>query len=540
MRRNKKFALVFTGVLLACMAVASAAGAKVLLVGTYKGIHGQYKTIQAAANAAKPGDWILIGPGDYKTSSYASPKGHADVPAAILLDKPLVFVRGMNRNKVIIDGTKPGTPVCSKKPSAQNYGPKYDGGRAGLNGIEVWEADNVWVQNLTTCNFTSGTGDTGNEIWWNGGAGGGKIHGKDFVASYLNATSTFFDGEKTAATYGLFSSDFTGGIFDHDYASNFNDAGYYIGGCNDECNQTIENSQSEFNALGYSGTNAGGSMLFEHNVFDNNQDGFDTNSQNNSDWPSPQDGACPTGVKPQISGAPTCWILYKNVFRDNDNPNVPAAGSAAAGPVGTGVSIEGRDDTVMDNTFTNDGAWGVVFEPYPDDGTPPADVIKAGDDCHGGTMNYNLLGFETVRCMYDDWGNALIGNTFTNDGYFGNPSNGDAAELTLLGGEPINCYADNTDTDGNFTSSPANLEQTNAQCGTVTPSTSTGDGNNTFLVQAACDTEALGPGFCPVGDPGYPRVTKVVMHPLPKRLPTMRDPCQGVPANPWCSRKKKT
>ena len=44
-------------------------------VGTYKGVHGQYTTIQAAANAAKPGDWILIGPGDYKTSSTEAPKG---------------------------------------------------------------------------------------------------------------------------------------------------------------------------------------------------------------------------------------------------------------------------------------------------------------------------------------------------------------------------------------------------------------------------------------------------------------------------------
>ena len=35
--------------------LASGASAKVLLVGTYKGIHGQYTTIQAAVNAAKPG-----------------------------------------------------------------------------------------------------------------------------------------------------------------------------------------------------------------------------------------------------------------------------------------------------------------------------------------------------------------------------------------------------------------------------------------------------------------------------------------------------
>jgi hypothetical protein len=517
----------------------SGAAAKVLRVGTYKGVPGQYTTIQAAADAARPGDWILIAPGDYKTSSYSAPKGHPDVPAGILLKRSFVFVRGMSRSKVIVDGTKPGTPPCSSKPSAQNYGPSYSGGHAGLNGIEVWEANNVWVQNLTTCNFLGGTGETGNEIWWNGGAGGGVIHGKNYLGSYLSATSTFFHGERTAATYGIFSSDFDGGVFDHDYASNFDDSGFYIGGCNSNCNQTMENSQSEYNALGYSGTNSGGSMLIAHNVFDQNQDGFDTNAQNNSDWPSPQDGACPAGVKPRIAGAPTCWILYANTFENNNNPNVPALGSAAAGPVGTGASLEGRDDTVMDNRFIDNKAWGVVFQPYPDTGTPPANVIAAGMDCHGGTMHYNLLGIDSIRCMYDDWGNVLIGNTFTGNGSYGNTSNGDFAEITLLGGEPLNCYSGNTDTGGTLTSSPANLQTTNAQCGAINANTSTGDVNEPFLLQAACDTEALGPGFCPAGEPGYPRMTKVVMHPLPHDLPSMSNPCRGVPRNPWCPVRRR-
>jgi hypothetical protein len=519
--------------------LASAATAKVLLVGTYKGIRGQYATLQAAVDAARPHDWILVAPGDYKTSSYRSPKGHPDVPAGILITKSLIFIRGMSRSGVVIDGTKPGTPKCSSAPAAQNHGPRLNGGHAGLNGIEVYEANDVWVQNLTTCNFLGGTGETGNEDWWNGGAGGGRIRGHDFIGSYLSATSTYFDkSERTNATYGIFSSDFNGGVFDHDYTSNFNDSGFYIGACNSQCNQTLENSQAEYNALGYSGTNSGGSMLIAHNVFDNNQDGFDTNAQNNSDWPSPQDGACPAGVKPQIAGAPTCWILYDNTFANNDNPNVPALGSAAAGPVGTGASLEGRNDTVMDNKFINNGAWGVVFQPYPDLGTPPANVIAAGMDCHGGTMNYNLLGFQTVRCLYDDWGNALIGNTFTNNGYYGNPSNGDFAELTLLGGEPLNCYSGNTDTGGTLTSSPANLQTTNAQCGAVNSNTSAGDNNTPFLLQAACDTEALGPGVgCVNGTPGYPRMTKVVMHRLP-HLPSMTNPCKGVPANPWCRARK--
>ena len=38
---------------------------RVLRVGTFNGISGQFRTIQAAVNAANPGDWILVGPGDY-------------------------------------------------------------------------------------------------------------------------------------------------------------------------------------------------------------------------------------------------------------------------------------------------------------------------------------------------------------------------------------------------------------------------------------------------------------------------------------------
>ena len=60
-------------VLLASLVVAAAfAGSPSLAgsvhvwrVGTYRGISGQFRTIQAAVDAARPGDWILVAPGDY-------------------------------------------------------------------------------------------------------------------------------------------------------------------------------------------------------------------------------------------------------------------------------------------------------------------------------------------------------------------------------------------------------------------------------------------------------------------------------------------
>ena len=64
MRRG--FLLGLVGLALLCL--PALASGRVLLVGTYHGIKGQYSSIEAAVDAAKANDWILIGPGDYKTT----------------------------------------------------------------------------------------------------------------------------------------------------------------------------------------------------------------------------------------------------------------------------------------------------------------------------------------------------------------------------------------------------------------------------------------------------------------------------------------
>ena len=234
---------------LACAVLApsaTAAAPRVLRVGTYHGIRGQYRTIQAAVDAAKPNDFILVAPGDYKTTSYRIVKGvNTSFPAGVLITKPDLTIRGMNRNSVIVDGTRSG-PACTAAPADQNFGARTASGPSGLNGIMIWKADDVTVENLTACNFLGGSDQAGNEIWWNGGAGGGAIGGWGFVGSYLNATSSFFGATKSepnpetsAAEYGIFSSDWDGGSWTHTYASDMNDSGYYIGACQQLCNQVI-------------------------------------------------------------------------------------------------------------------------------------------------------------------------------------------------------------------------------------------------------------------------------------------------------------
>ena len=509
------------------LAVAGGASARVLRVGTYHGVKGQYATIQAAVKAAHPGDWILIGPGDYKTSPSAigAPQGHSELPAGVLITKPRLHIRGMDRNTVIVDGTKPGSAVCSRAGSAQNFGRSSPGSKpSGLNGLMVYKAANVSIENLTACNFLGGSQSAGNEIWWNGGDGSGKIGGHGFYGAYLSTTSTYLKGQSkagefSAAQYGVFSSNWSGGTWDHIYASNFNDSGFYIGACQQVCNQTLNHAHAQFNALGYSGTNSGGRLLIENSEFDHNEDGFDTNSQN-ADEPAPQNGACPAGVKPPVAGAPTCWVFFHNYVHDNNNPNVPAAGSAAQGPVGTGMSVAGgRNDTIMGNTFTHNNAWGLILVPYPDQGGP----------CLGGTPN----GLGAGSCLFDGWGVNVIGNRFGANGGYGHPSNGDFQKVNIQSGHPGDCYSGNTEMGGGALgpASTAAAQAANADCGTA--SAPAGSTDPSFLNEVLCDSGSS----CAPGTGPYPHATKIVMHRLAKQ-PTMKAPCAGVPGNPWCTRRR--
>jgi hypothetical protein len=499
-------------------------------VGTFDGKAGQYSTIQSAVNAAVPGDWILVAPGDYHEDADMTtpPTGEALTESGfggVLITTSDLHLRGMNRNTVIVDGTKPNNNgACSSNPSDQNYGyvPPSSSNAYGRNGIVVYKANNVSIDNLTVCNFLSGSLDTGNGVWWNGGADSETIGLKGYEGSYLSATDTFFNGEQTAGTYGIFSSDSAGPASWSDiYANNQNDSGMYVGACQQQCDITIDKAWMENNALGYSGTNSGGAIVIEHSQFDNNEDGLDTNSALYGDPPAPQNGACPKNGVSKITKTHSCWVLYDNLFENNNNINTPRAGSAAAGPTGTGLTISGgTNDTIMDNTFKNNGAWGMLFVPYPS-----GNVAEYNQSCTGtGGVENALFG-----CVYDPKNDALLHNTFVNDGYFGNASNSDFGQITLSGGEPSNCFIGNKAPQGSY---PTNLATVQPKCGVKTKGSNTG---GALFDQVLCDT---GYGSCTTGM-NYPQPTGVVLDKLPtKQLATMPNPCKGVPSNMWCKNGK--
>ena len=514
--------------LIAAVAGAAPAAARVLHVGRYNGSTGSYKTIQQAVNAASPGDWILIGPGDYKdplTTVPTGPKGDDRAGAAVLLTKPGVHIRGMDRNGVVLDGTKPGAPQCSSAAADQNLGPLDEHGvPTGRNGLIVFKAEGTSVENLTACNFLNGSHGGGDEIWFDGGGASGTQQLGSWRGAYLSATSTYYAGKTSPfVSYGIYTSNTFGpGLFTQVYANNGADSAFYIGACPD-CNTILDHAHAQNSDLGYSGTNSGGHLIVQNSEFDNNMSGFVTNSQNNDDAPSPQDGACPKdGTGP--TGTHSCWLFTKNSVHDNNNPNVPTTGTAEPAPTGSGVVIAGgRNDTVSGNKIYNNGAWGVLLAPYPATEEPPAVA-----HCEGGVGTT----FEgKAVCYFDDWGNEVTNNTLTNNGFFGNQANVDLAELSSLE-NPGNCWHGNVNTAGAVTSEPKAIQSPpHSECGIPDSGESLA---SPLGAQVACDTGFF--GECPsTAVANYPKKTKVVLQPMPSQT-TMPNPCAGVPRNTWCPR----
>jgi hypothetical protein len=186
--------------------------------GVTRSVPTDYPTIQAAVDAAEPGDLILLDRGVYRES--------------VDVGTPGLTIRGVDRDEVIIDG-------------------EFE--RA--NGIQVLFTDGVVVENLTTRNHTL------NGVFWSGVRG--------YRASYVTA---YNNGD-----YGIYAFDSGDGLFEHSYASGSPDASYYIGQCN-PCDAVITDSIGQYSGLGYSGSNASTSLYIVNNVFSHNGTGMAPNS----------------------------------------------------------------------------------------------------------------------------------------------------------------------------------------------------------------------------------------------------------------------
>jgi hypothetical protein len=254
-----------------------------------------YTSIATATTAAQNGDWILVWPGTYKeTVTVDSSRGLTSG----------LHVRGMNRNRVILDGK----------------------GLSG-SGFHVQGVNNTWVENMTGQNFSV------NAFYWTGVDG----YWGNYLTGYNNGD------------YGIYAYDSTcsGKLYctlAHDYGSWNADSGIYIGGCRD-CHAVIVDSKAEKNAIGYSGTNAGGELYIIDSEWTHNATGLVPNTLHSEPDP-PQSGV----------------TIVDNYIHDNNDSDIPGSGITALAPVGYGVDLAGGSENIVrGNLFVNEKHAGVTM-----------------------------------------------------------------------------------------------------------------------------------------------------------------------------------
>ncbi len=233
---------------------------------------------------------MLISPGVYREE--------------VLVTTPFLTIRGIDRNAVILDGEF-----------------------TRANGINVVEADGVAVENMTARHYLL------NGFFWSGVFG--------FRGSYLTA---YNDG-----AYGIFAYDSQYGQVDHSYASGHPDSGFYIGQCR-PCHAVITDVLAENNALGFSGTNAGGDLFVINSEWRDNLSGIVPNTLDSEENPPQRDA-----------------VIAGNYVHDNDNPDAPTH-PLQYPSFGIGILITGgRGNLVTQNLVEDHDAFGIAVLPNLDE-----------------------------------------------------------------------------------------------------------------------------------------------------------------------------
>ena len=282
--------------------------------GVTRNVPDQYPTIQAAVDAAIPGDLILIQPGVYREE------------VAVTTDS--LTLRGVDRNAVILDG-------------------EFTRG----NGITV-TADGVAIENMTARSYTV------NGFFWTGVTG--------YRGSYLTAIDNW--------VYGIYAFDSIDGLFEHSYASGSWDSGFYVGQC-DPCNAVVTDVVSEFNGLGYSGTNSSGHMYIV-----------------NSEWRNNVAGIVPNTLDSELLPPSHDVTVAGNYIHTNGEVGRAPTGTAPWSAYGNGVVLAGSVNSVVrNNLMINNRTGGVQVVTMVDANLWPSESNVVRDNLIRGSGRADLL-----------------------------------------------------------------------------------------------------------------------------------------------------
>jgi nitrous oxidase accessory protein NosD len=324
-------------------------------------------TIQAAVDAAGPGDLVLISPGVYSES------------VNVTTDR--IVIRGLDRNRVILDG-----------------------GFTRSDGIVV-TSDGVAVENVTIRRYLN------NGLIFNGAEqADGTVDPtappiKGWRGSYITAHNN--------SLYGVYAFQARDGRFDHIYASGHADSGIYIGQCK-PCNGLVTDSVAEANTIGYEGTNSSTVTLIR-SVYRGNRVGITSNSQdrervapsqdvtiagnlvtdNNNPKSPAGEGAFGYGIA--IGGSERVQVL-RNRVTGNAGPGIVITDLAGFAPsmstvAGNIVERNGTDLALYASTGAKVSANGSCFEANRfDTSFPPG--IQAALSC--GSVDATVTGIPSL------------------------------------------------------------------------------------------------------------------------------------------------